>query len=467
VAAGEQQYASATVPAECSLGASIDGKNWEVCMSPILYPRAVRRLALSVTVICGFGGIAASTASAHRHNGHHRHGVDQATLFVSPSAQANNSDDACATAAYSTIQSAVDAASAGSTVVVCTGTYHEQVVLKNPLNLQGEQATIDETGVKPGLVVNIPGLGSTAIDAAVVVGSSNVTIEGFTVQNALGEGILAAGVSSGLTDVDIEHNSVVNNDKGVPPASTYFECQPAGQIPGDCGEGIHYINVSNSEITGNYISGNSGGVLFTDETGPTHDNVIARNIITANLFDCGVTLPGHNPNALSATGARQPTVGGVYDNEITHNVITGNGVLGEGAGVLFANAGPGTASYDNTVEHNYISDNELAGVTMHAHTIGPGQFEDLNGNQIVENIIGKNNTGGDPLDSSPQNPGAPQDKQTTGVLVFSGGTPIQTTITDNQIFSDAIGVWLSAPVTADNVETNSFLGVTTPISANN
>ena len=57
---------------------------------------------------------------------------------------------------------------------------------------------------------------------------------------------------------------------------------------------------------------------------------------------------------------------------------------------------------------------------MHAHTVGPGQFEDLNGNKIIGNVIGKNNIDGDTLDS----PASPEDLQTTGVLVFSGGTPL-------------------------------------------
>src|SRR6202008_4317318 len=105
-------------------------------------------------------------------------------------------------------------------------------------------------------------------------------------------------------------------------------------------------------------------------------------------------------------------VAGVYDNTISHNTITDNGLKGEGAGVLFANAAAGTASYDNLVEFNTITGNELAGVTMHAHTVGPGQFEDLSGNQIVNNTIGTNNTGGDPLD------GSATGKATPGVLEF-------------------------------------------------
>ena len=79
----------------------------------------------------------------------------------------------------------------------------------------------------------------------------------------------------------------------------------------------------------------------------------------------------------------QPTVAGVYNNVIRGNTVTDNGIKGEGAGVLFANASAGTASYNNLVEGSYIAGNGLSGVTMHAHTIQPGQFEDLSGNTIT------------------------------------------------------------------------------------
>ena len=137
------------------------------------------------------------------------------------------------------------------------------------------------------------------------------------------------------------------------------------------------------------IADNSGGVLLSDDTGPTHNNLVAGNLVTGNSTDCGITVPGHNPNALSATGQPQPSVAGVYRNVIRDNVVTNNGVKGEGAGVLFANATAGTASYDNLVQGNYISGNGLSGVTMHAHTIKPGQFEDLSGNNVIGNNIGK------------------------------------------------------------------------------
>jgi hypothetical protein len=417
---------------------------------------AAAPLLITGAVIAQTG--AASAATSGGGSGQHR------ALFVSPKAKSGASDHSCRSAKYRTIQSAVNAAPAGGTVVVCPGTYHEQVVVPKPLHLQGQRATIDQSGVKPGFTVSLPGLGRQAIFAAVIIVSSHVNLTGFTVRDAVGEGVLAAGLGAEISDVTIAHNAVVNNDLGsLPPGSKYFECQAMGGVPGDCGEGVHFTGVAFSSITNNFINGNSGGTLISDDTGPTHHNLIAGNVVTNNKLDCGITVPGHNPGALNAKGVRQPEVAGVYDNVIRGNVVTGNGTVGEGgAGVLFANATAGTASYDNLVQGNYIAGNGLPGVTMHAHTIKKGQFEDLNGNVIVRNQIGRNNIKGDPLDGPP----GPSDTKTTGVLVFSAGTTVRVRVASNHIFDNTIGIWLSKPVKATGLKTNHFTNVKIPVSAN-
>jgi copper-binding protein NosD len=419
--------------------------------------------ALAPLLVAGMVIAQAGAASATTDNGRHHQ-----VLYVSPHAWPWGADRSCRSARFRTIQSAVNAARPGGTVVVCPGTYHEQVVLTKPVSLEGQRATIDEAGVTPTFQVTLPGLGTQTIYAAVVMVSSGIRFSGFTVDHAQGEGILAAGLGGDISGISISDSAVVHNDLGFGVSnSPYFQCAAMGQAPGDCGEGVHFTGVAYSSIKDSFIAYNAGGVLLSDDTGPTHGNLVAGNVVTGNKTDCGITVPGHNPNALSSTGQPQPSVAGVYDNVIRGNVVTNNGVKGEGAGVLFANAQAGTASYDNLVQGNYIAGNGLSGVTMHAHTINPGQFEDLSGNKVIGNVIGRNNLDGDTLDCPPGSTTcSPQDLVTTGILVFSGGAPVTTTIAFNHISNNKVGIWLSKPVTASGLFTNSFANVTTPILAN-
>jgi nitrous oxidase accessory protein NosD len=425
----------------------------------------VHRLLLGVVtaavVTLASGGAALASDHGRHGDGRHQHG---GAVFVSPSGTAGSDDRSCDSAAYSTIQSAVNAAPSGGTVVVCPGTYTEDVVISEPLTLTGVRgATIQGAPTDTIMCDQLgpAGPGSAPCLAAVTIKSSSVKVSGFTVTGAIGEGILATGSLAGgsISDVSITGNRVVGNDTGgaQSPNSAYPQCNPAGPVPGDCGEGIHLMGVYDSVVTGNYDSGNSGGVLLTDEFGPTHDNLIAKNVIKDNLFDCGVTVPGHNPFALDANGDRQPSVAGDYNNVIAGNVITGNGVKGEGAGVIFANASAGSASYDNLVIHNYIAGNGLGGVTLHAHPIAPGTFEDLNGNNVIGNVIGQNNLAPD------TDPGPNAPKSTVGVLVY-GAVPVSIKIVGNRIFDNSIGIWLGTGGNiAATLRHNRFFRVGTPV----
>jgi hypothetical protein len=374
----------------------------------------------------------------------------QDVLYVSPDGVIGAADTSCGSAAYSKVQAAVDAATASRTVVVCRGSYKEDVVISAPLELVGQKgAVIDGSPTANALCdQNGPfGPGSAPCLAGITVKSSNVAVRGLTVTGAIGEGILVTGSLMGLSisHVLIRGNRVIGNDEDGKPSkahSLYPPCKPHGQIPGDCGEGIHLMGVYDSVVSHNRVEGNSGGILLSDELGPTFHNKIGHNFVTANLYDCGITVPGHNPQALDASGNRQPSLAGVYDNVILRNRITGNGIKEEGAGILFANAFAGTGAYDNVVSHNYIAGNEMAGVTMHAHVLPAGKFEDLSGNRIVGNTIGPNNLGGDPdaFECAFQCRAHPL-RQTTGVLVF-GAVPLDVTIAHNRIRKNEFGIWL-------------------------
>lgn len=356
----------------------------------------------------------------------------------------------CGHGSYSSVGAAVSAAASGETIIVCRGTYSEDVVVP---------ASLSDLSI---IGVGHPVINATGLFNGFQVLGSGTKIEGFTVEDALGEGILVGLSTTPVSHVTISRNTVRHNDQGNPTGapittSSYPQCNAspaAPSTPGDCGEGIHLANVFDSRVVGNTVVANSGGILLSDDTGATHGNLVAFNDVSGNTLDCGITIASHTPQVFG---------GGVYDNRILSNRVTDNGIAGQGAGVLLATAVPGDvpgvpgtggAVYDNLVEGNYLAGNGLGGVTVHSHATG----ENLNGNTITRNLIGRNNLDGD-LQFLPSF----SDTQTTGVIVAAASN-VTITIAHNVIFDDVDGVFLgqvgSATITANGTSSNHFVRVT-------
>jgi hypothetical protein len=273
---------------------------------------------------------------------------------------------------YTTIGAAVAAASPNDTIKVAAGTYKEFVTISKPVSLVGESpesTTIDAVGYSNGIYVNN--------GSQIIVG---VVITGFSIENANYEGILVNGAAG----VTIWWNRVAGNDKLLQPSPTNPVCPNLTTVypfeqneQDDCGEGVHLTNVSESVVAFNLLENNSGGVLVSDDTGPTHDNSIRNNVVRNNVFDCGITMPSHTPY-------------GVYHNTVSSNTVTGNGTdfgNGGGAGVgIFSPGGP-TVNYGNSVVGNYLVGNGIAGVAMHTHAPGTEVLRDeiITGNFIADN----------------------------------------------------------------------------------
>jgi hypothetical protein len=348
------------------------------------------------------------------------------TLYVAPLRGRAKLPDVCKTAKFSNINTAIKAAAVGDTVMVCPGTYRgsaSMTVKTAAGSITISSGALIETRIHlvgmPGAIINAEGLvnGITVFGP----GAAGATVRGFTAEDAIGEGILAAGTGA----VTISDNTVVHNDNGTPKSPWPF-CAASGNVPGDCGEGLGVLTTSNSKILDNTIEFNSGGILMSDELGPTSYNTIEGNLVEDNESDCGITIVGHNAKGVNAKGVPQPSAGGVFGNVVKANVVISNGTTGEGGGILLA----GAASYDNTISDNQISGNGLAGVTIHEHG-----FDALNGDVISGNWFGTNDITGDP--------GTP-DQVTTGVFIERDTPKLPTvyvTVRNNTIAWDVIGIY--------------------------
>ena len=317
--------------------------------------------------------------------------------YVSPSG--SDTGD-CTAAPCRTIGYAVAQAAAGGLVSVAAGTYNETVTISKRLSLVGSDATIDATGQSspPNAIV------ITGADAA------GTLVSGFTIQHAGLEGIFAVQTSR----VTIENNLVREND-------TYGPFNPACvDQPDDCGEAIHLQSVTNAIVRNNVVRDNVGGILLTDENGPTSGNMISDNMVLDNTLDCGITLAS---NWFSLKAAATPDIAGVYRNTILHNTSNGNGAAGIG---VFAGP-PGAAAWGNTVANNTAMNNGFAGIMVHSHT--PFQYVD-------NNVITNNTLSGNGIDDD-----SPIDDAPTGISIFSAVIPIPSTvITDNHVTNEQYGI---------------------------
>jgi Right handed beta helix region len=361
------------------------------------------------------------------------------TLCVNPAGS-----DGC----YTKIQSAVNAASANDVIKVAPGTYAEDVTIWKALSLLGsgaERTVIDATNLAHGVF----------LDGLDHPGLNNVTIVGFTVRHALYEGVLVVNTA----DVTIRDNHIVDNDlipgvvfgsgaacPGQPGTGTYETDES-----GDCGGGLHLVGAANSIVSGNFISGNGDGILLSDETAETRNNLIIRNIITDNPPECGVVLASHPP-AGSAPPFFAPHYG-VDNNTISENVVSRNGVKVGGAGVgLFSDgAGPGRVS-GNVIIRNELTGNGIPGVALHTH-VGPAfgaPPDNMSGNTIVGNFISGN--GPDIDDTATPGP--------TGININSGGggSPVTGTIISQNIIRDEdVDIAVNTPAEVD-AHLNDLLG---------
>jgi hypothetical protein len=323
---------------------------------------------------------------------------------------------------YAKIQAAVTAASIHDVIHVAPGTYKEDVIIGKPLSLIGagaDSSVIDATGFANGVFVD--GLDNP--------GLHDVIVAGFTVKSALYEGVLIVSTS----DSTIRDNHIVNNDQIGPVFGSGPACkgQPTFETDesGDCGGGLHLMGTVHSIVSGNFLSGNGDGILISDETAESHDNLIVHNIATENMLECGIVLASHPP--VGSTGPFYAPHNGVDHNTIFENVSSKNGVQVGGAGVGFFSDGngPGRVS-GNVAIRNELTGNGIPGVALHTH-VGPlfgAPADDMSGNMIIGNFIAGN--GPDQADTA--TPG------TTGININSGGggSPVYGTIISQNVIRD-------------------------------
>jgi nitrous oxidase accessory protein len=246
---------------------------------------------------------------------------------------------------YLTIQSAIDNANDGDTILVWPGTYSENIVVSTShvrLRAAGEGVVLD------GSALN--GIGILVRGASAALPIVDVEVSNFEVQN-FERGIIVQFATEAL----VSHNFVHDNVDKIAPVTL-----------GD-GTGIELVTTSGSDVSHNIVVRNGlGGIQLRvgSQANAVHHNRIEENGVQS------VTLDGIG---ILATGA------GTNDNRIEHNDITGN----FGRGVMLSRPAGNVPITGNVVAHNRAHNNQRAGIAiMDAATGSLVAHNDARGNNL-------------------------------------------------------------------------------------
>jgi hypothetical protein len=304
---------------------------------------------------------------------------------------------------YSTIQGAINATNTvnGNTIVVCAGTYNENVVVNKELTINGAKA-----GVDPRPSTSSTRVIDDASESIVVapknknifkIESNNVTINGFEAKHSGGSGTADAfKASNSQTNIQILNNIVYQStDEGIQleggtdylvqynyvknpvgdgiTFSSYSGTTPTNQpgtnlkIKDNDIEGstsaygsVYLYGVRNVTVSGNMITTRSSGIIVGSDGLPVSNALIHNNTINTEMhsaysaYAMGIGIDGNGDNI---------QIHNNYIDDIGDGDLVHSNAYPDNFGLIYvgpsANANPTNVTVNNNylyrfVDHNYL-----------------------------------------------------------------------------------------------------------------
>jgi parallel beta-helix repeat protein len=268
----------------------------------------------------------------------------------------------CPAATFTSIQDAINAASPGSLIHVCPGTYPEQLSIDKSLSVVGDNGAIL---LPSNMVANTTGSSGTPIAAAIFVKEAeDVEIEGLIVDTA-NSGITECspnliGILYQNSSGSIKHNAVRNTKLSV----SLNGCQSGDAIVvQSLGGETSKVSVDDNSVHDYQKNGITGNELGTEVT-------ISNNVVTG----LGPTTGAAQNGIQIGFGAK----GGVLRNTVSDNVwspcVSLENCAFNATGILIFQ------SNNVRVEHNSMATNQLG-------IYAGGQHDEIEFNSISNSLV--------------------------------------------------------------------------------
>ena len=323
-------------------------------------------------------------------------------------ATAANCNDAT-TEAYTTIQAAVNDASAGDIIKVCPGSYPELVnVDKNNLTLEGAQAGTDARTHAAAPNTTDDSIVGQA-NGAFQVNANGVTIDGFAVQGVTSN--LNAGIWTSNSDngTQILNNVIENNVMGIflqnggdsQALVQHNLIQDNNNSGPSGGTGIYSdAGLENAKINANKFQENESAITLIDAGGSVVPVTVSNNTV---LNDGSIFLLGSYGIDVTANHSTNSNSGGIEIDGDNHDIHLDKNVVVNAAneGIRVADDYTQGPNSEILVEHGGVRKNPI-GVVLESGAITGGQLQVHNVKIATTNSKGvvNNDAGNTVIDAS-------------------------------------------------------------------
>ena len=255
---------------------------------------------------------------------------------------------------YSTIQAAVNAASAGDTVFVRTGIYEEQTLrINKPLSLTGENAVTTWINLTPRWIeyedpIPFDWSQISQYEEALDVEADDVMISGFTI-NRTNPGIGGFCVLTG-SRIDIIGNIILNDVFHFSGSYNVFALNTVMST-------VEFFGGGYNTVAGNTVIGGSIWIGVSSSA-----NVIYGNTVIDNSGGIAV---GGNENIVTNNTVRNSNFGVSAAADASNNTFYLNVVINNTVGLRIAGEGG-----NNTFFANYVANNSFGAEVRYYFLVG-------------------------------------------------------------------------------------------------